>query len=283
MSKLVSVALFGVVAVFFLYFAKRSHYFSFPKVELKWRFPIRWFHVASVFAIYLVCVTFLTPLITRVLGSILRFSPPIANIAWLNFLISLIILACISGYSALISREIAWKIWRRDEQNSLWKDMKFAALSFAIAFPLVIFSSELFDLLLYYIFQVPVLPDQLAVRFLKMTFQYPRYFFLSVATIIVFAPMLEEAIFRGFLQSFIRQKLGAKMAILITSLFFAFFHYSPDQGLANISIIGSLFVFALFLGFVYEKQGSLTSSIGLHALFNSFSVLNLYFLGELYG
>jgi len=143
----------------------------------------------------------------------------------------------------------------------------------------VIFLNEVSDLLLIHVFHVKELPEQLAVRFLTMTFQYPRYFFLSVITIVAFAPILEEVLFRGFLQSLIRQHLGSKVAIFITSCCFSVFHYSPQQGFSNISIIGSLFALALFLGFVYERQGSLLASVALHASFNAFSVFNLYFLG----
>ena len=98
-------------------------------------------------------------------------------------------------------------------------------------------------------------------------------------TIILLAPLIEEILFRGFLQTFIRQHLGSRQAIGITSLLFALFHYAPEQGLGNIPIVGSLLVLALFLGFVYEKRGSLLAPITLHACFNSISVLNLYFLG----
>jgi len=115
-----------------------------------------------------------------------------------------------------------------------------------------------------------------------MTFGYPLYLVFAILTIGVFAPIIEEILFRGFLQSWIRQHLGSKQAILITSLLFAFFHYSPEQGIANITIIASLFVFSLFIGFVYEKQGMLASPIMLHSLFNAINGCNLYFFGGIF-
>ena len=87
-------------------------------------------------------------------------------------------------------------------------------------------------------------------------------------------------LFRGFLQTYIRKHLGPKQAIVITSLCFSFFHYASGQGLGNIMIITSLFVLALFLGFLYEKQGSLLAPMVLHASFNTISVINLYLFGE---
>lgn len=270
---------FGILASLVLYFAGRAGYFSFQREEMKWQFPIRWHHVLSVFVMYFAVVIFLVPLLSSILRPFLTYSPAIALATWLNFLTSFIILAAIALYCSAIPREVAWKMWRRSDRPYFFQDMGFALLSFVIAFPVVIFLNEVFDLLLYHFFQVAELPDQLAVRFLKMTFQYPSYLFLSIVTVVLFAPMLEEVLFRGFLQSFIRQHLGSKWAIFITAFCFSVFHYSPEQGASNFSIISSLFAIALFLGFVYEKRGSLAASISLHVLFNAINVLNLYYLG----
>jgi len=279
MSALPQAIGFGILASIVLYFAGRAKYFSLQKEEMKWLFPIRWYHVLTVFGMYFAVVIFLVPLISSSIRQYLSYSPSIALATWLNFLASFIILTSIALYCSVIPREIAWRIWRRSDRSFFFQDFGFAFLSFVVAFPFVIFLNEVFDIILYYFFQISELPDQLAVRFLKMTFEYPTYLFLSTVTIVVFAPMLEEVLFRGFLQSFIRQHLGSKSAILITALCFSFFHYSPEQGLSNISIIGSLFAIALFLGFVYEKRGSLAASIALHMLFNAVNVLNLYYLG----
>jgi membrane protease YdiL (CAAX protease family) len=74
--------------------------------------------------------------------------------------------------------------------------------------------------------------------------------------------------------------LGTKAAILLTSLAFALFHYSGSQEIGNVSLIASLFTFALFLGFIYEKQSSLFASIGLHMTFNLASALRILLAAE---
>ena len=158
-------------------------------------------------------------------------------------------------------------------------DIWFALFAWSIAFPLVLFFSQALELLIYSIFNIKSLPDQVAVKFLKMTFENPVYLLLSVTSIVVLAPIVEETLFRGFLQTFIRQHLGSRQAVLITSALFSFFHYSSEQGLGNIPIIGSLFILALFLGYLYERQGSLIAPMALHASFNAISVMNIYFLG----
>ena len=270
---------FGILTLIVFYFAKRGRYFDGALDEANWKFPIRWHHVVSIFVIYFATVILLVPIIAVLMRPLLASSPPIGIATWLNFLTSFFILASIVIYLYFIPRDVAWKIWKRSDTPSFLQDIGFAFISFVIAFPLVIFLNESFDFILSYFFNIHELPDQLAVRFLKMSFEHPKYFFLSIVTVVAFAPMLEEVMFRGFLQSFIRQHLGSKSAILLTALSFSFFHYSPEQGLSNISIIGSLFGLALFLGYVYEKQGSLVASMTLHASFNAISVLNLYFLG----
>ena len=90
--------------------------------------------------------------------------------------------------------------------------------------------------------------------------------------------ILEEFLFRGVLQNFLKKYFKRDVSIIITSLVFAFFHYSPSQKLSNISIIGSLFVLACFLSFLYERQKSLFAPIFLHATFNAISIINLIFI-----
>jgi membrane protease YdiL (CAAX protease family) len=69
-------------------------------------------------------------------------------------------------------------------------------------------------------------------------------------------------------------------AILLSALCFALFHFAPSQGIGNISLVGSLFLFALFLGFIYERQASLFASVGLHMTFNTVSTFRILFYPE---
>ena len=71
-----------------------------------------------------------------------------------------------------------------------------------------------------------------------------------------------------------------KKAIVFSALCFALFHYAPSQGMGNISLLATLFLFALFLGFIYERQASLFASIGLHMTFNAVSTFRILFFPE---
>jgi membrane protease YdiL (CAAX protease family) len=85
---------------------------------------------------------------------------------------------------------------------------------------------------------------------------------LAVFLAVVMAPLLEEMLFRGLLQSAIRSYVGRPwLAITVTSILFAAVHADPEHWPA-------LFVLATGLGYAYEKTGSLFQSIFMHAFFN---------------
>jgi membrane protease YdiL (CAAX protease family) len=85
---------------------------------------------------------------------------------------------------------------------------------------------------------------------------------LVIAMAVVMAPLLEEMLFRGLLQSVIRSYVNRPwLAIAITSALFALVHADAPHWPA-------LFVLAMGLGYAYERSGSLFQSIFMHAFFN---------------
>ena len=89
------------------------------------------------------------------------------------------------------------------------------------------------------------------------------------AALIVFAPVAEEVLFRGFLFAGLeRSRLGGWGAILITSLAWAVIHLQYDlYGMANIFVSGVL------IGYIRWKTNSLPLCIALHALMNAISTV----------
>lgn len=268
--------LFGLVAFFLLYQAKRRGFFTFSLFP--WEVDLRLLQVIGAFAIYFLAsylslalaVSFLKK---QIMNDYLGYS------SWLNFSISLSIFFLLAIYLFSLPRRIRSILRRPFERHSLREDFWAAVYSWVLAFPLVLFVSQAIELILKNLFHIIQLPDQLAVKFLKSTFAHPLYFSLAIFSIIILAPLIEETLFRGFLQTYIRRHLGQKQAIWITSVCFSLFHFSFSQGFGNLSIIPSLFIFSLFLGFVYEKQASIYASMMLHGLFNLISVVNLYLFG----
>ncbi|WP_413165134.1 type II CAAX prenyl endopeptidase Rce1 family protein [Capilliphycus salinus ALCB114379] len=87
------------------------------------------------------------------------------------------------------------------------------------------------------------------------------------------APVFEEIMFRGFLLPSLTRYMSLGSAILLSSLFFAIAHM-------NISEVIPLMTLGIVLGFVYTRSRNLLSSMLLHCLWNSGTLLSLYILGS---
>lgn len=277
-SEIGAILVFGVLAALLLWMGWKRGFFTFPFIP--WEFPIRFLHLVGAFAIYFIASFIGTSVIlgffkTQVMSNYLAYS------SWFNFLMSFFIFVFLVIYLLCLPKVVREGILRRPSERGkpLGGDVWFALYAWVLAFPLVLFLSQSLEHLVTAIFHLTQVPDQIAVQFLKSTFANPVYFSLATLSIILLAPLIEEILFRGFLQSFIRQHLGPKQAILVTAVCFSLFHYASGQSLGNISIIIPLFVLALFLGFLYEKRGSILAPMALHASFNTISVINLYLFG----
>jgi len=280
-SEVEGAVLSAAASIMTLYIGYRKGFFSSWRSQAAPTNPPTLLLVLGSFAIYYFIGVSLPALLDRLLFfySLDFMSERIAKLTWITFLTNGSTLLGLFILCRSIYRPIWKTIWRR-QSTSLKSDALYAFAACLISFPLVLFVGQLLEIAVYFIFHTFQLPDQIVIMFLKMTFGQPLCFFLATLSIILFAPMIEEVIFRGFLQSYLRRYLGPNPAILLSSMLFAVFHYSNDQGQANIPILGSLFILAYFLGFVYERRGSLFAPMILHATFNAISTTNLYFLGD---
>ncbi len=96
----------------------------------------------------------------------------------------------------------------------------------------------------------PALPLQILIIFLA----------------VVIAPLVEEMLFRGMIQTTLRSYVRRPWpAIILTSILFASVH-------ANATHWPALFALAMGLGYSYEKSGSLFRPIFMHALFNGLTI-----------
>jgi hypothetical protein len=274
------IGLLAVLSFLLLRWGRRKGFFQWEK-PVGWNPSIRLWHVAGAFLLYF-GISFLMPtLYIPILRQLGLDQSPVGFSSWLIFLLSSSIFGALVIYLCCISPATRRAIWRQSGKHSTKSDVQNGLLAFLLASPPVLLLGHILESVTVKIFHLTEMPDQTAVRFVKMTLEHPPYFLLAFLSISILAPLIEETLFRGFLQSFIRKHLGSTQAIWITAVCFSVFHFSFDQGVSNIPIIGSLFCLALFLGFLYEKQRSLLASITLHTAFNTFSLLNLYFLGDL--
>lgn len=162
-------------------------------------------------------------------------------------------------------------------KKSFFKNMAIGILAWLIIFPFIFLLSQFIDSLLSYFFKIKNLPDQIAVEYMKNALKSPSTFILALFSTLIFAPLIEEYLFRGLLQNFFKKYLSCPKAIICSSLIFAVFHFAPGQKAANLTIVSCLFLFSLALGFLYEKYKTLWVPIVLHATFNFLSILNLLF------
>ncbi len=95
-------------------------------------------------------------------------------------------------------------------------------------------------------------------------------FFVTAA---IAAPIFEEIFFRGFLLPSLTRYLPVWGAIGLSSFIFALAHLSLSEVLP-------LTVLGMVLGFVYSRSRNLLSSMLLHSLWNSGTLLSLFVLGS---
>jgi membrane protease YdiL (CAAX protease family) len=112
---------------------------------------------------------------------------------------------------------------------------------------------------------------------LELITEYPQLplRIMIVVLAVIIGPLLEEMLFRGFIQtamrSFFNIRNSAWPAIAASSAFFALMHADPGHWPA-------LFVLGVCLGYSYEKSGSLFRPIFIHIFFNASSVATALFL-----
>lgn len=79
------------------------------------------------------------------------------------------------------------------------------------------------------------------------------------------APIVEELLFRGFLQSAVRITCGKMQTILISGFVFALIHW-------NAHVFLQIFVLGLLLAYLFEITGSLVAPITVHICHNTITL-----------
>lgn len=108
------------------------------------------------------------------------------------------------------------------------------------------------------------MPDNVKATF-EALFNNPNTFDLVLATCIL-APLCEEMLCRGVIMRGLVRHNGPRKAIIWSALIFAVIHMNPWQGIPA-------FIIGLFFGWVYYRTGSLVSTIFLHFVNNSSSIV----------
>jgi membrane protease YdiL (CAAX protease family) len=108
-------------------------------------------------------------------------------------------------------------------------------------------------------------PLQEAVMILQ-TSKDPILLGSLIIAVVIVAPLTEELLFRGYLYPVLKRFTGVSFAGVMSGLIFATAH-------GELAALPTLFFLGVLLALLYERTGSIWAPIGLHALFNSVTVL----------
>jgi hypothetical protein len=96
--------------------------------------------------------------------------------------------------------------------------------------------------------------------------------FLLFLVVVVGAPLVEELFFRGLTLKAFEKKMSSRLAVLLSSLFFAIAHLQLIQ-------FPALFLFGLVAGYLVKKYDRLGRAVWAHVGFNATTVVALLLQG----
>ena len=144
--------------------------------------------------------------------------------------------------------------------NVISKITLYSIILISVGFIIII--DEL-DRIIYTLFGSPDFLNEF-VEQLKITSIYNGI--LIILTTIIVAPLIEELLFRGFLQKLLEEYWeDITKAILVTSAFFALVHLNPYW-------IVQIYLLGMLLGYLSWRTNSIIPGLILHGLNNGFSV-----------
>ena len=246
-----------------------AYKYGFFKLSSYTRPPVRLAHLLSVFGIYL-GFSLALPIF------LIKLQSPLPTSSF----ITIIMLATLLLYIRTEGRDgLMIAIKNPESKSSRRTDFGLGVLIWCVAFPWVAIMNQICDFLLETFFNFQSY-EQVAVRYLKENLHSTPEAIMALVSVVIIAPITEELLFRGTFQQYLKKFFSIKTSIILTAAVFASFHLSFSQGLGNFSLIPSLFIFSCFLGYTYERQGSIFASIGLHLAFNLASSLQILFFPE---
>ena len=249
--------LFWVVAIW-------KGLFSLPQGALASP-SMSWISPFIAFLVYISIGGFIPRLVHRFCTN---FSLPKGDIALFLLATALCSLLVLVGFVRIHKESVQQKIWGGGQPlGALLRGFLYGLCTFPTFMLLVRLVHLIVD-------QFGVFPrgEQVAVTLLRHLRDMPLLFWITVVAIVTLIPLVEELLFRGFLQTFFVDILGPRIGITLASLFFALFHYSAAQKFANIELLVGLFFVSYFIGIIYIRQKSLFAAIGFHAAFNAASL-----------
>ncbi|MDR4507947.1 MAG: CPBP family intramembrane metalloprotease [Candidatus Brocadiaceae bacterium] len=241
------------------------------KTEITLHFPWDFKDAIKVFLAYLVLMFIGTPIIVRILQAIIGYTVQNNDVGYrttilfvslfVNLFLCLYVfyIACVKYHQSITMLGLSLE--------NLSRNIKQGVKRYLITLPLIMLAGFLINAISNYYEITPEMQDVVEwVLSEKSGFVlFSLIFFGSVI-----APVFEEIIFRGFLQSALKNSFGKNYAIIISASLFAFVHM-------DIFAFLQIFILGLLLGYLYERTQTLAASIVVHILHNSLTLMFLLF------
>jgi membrane protease YdiL (CAAX protease family) len=135
--------------------------------------------------------------------------------------------------------------------------------------PVLLVASGLWNFFLTYLVQVPIKAQEVIDIFVHTDSVTDRILLTLLAAVI--APVTEELIFRGYLYQVAKRYMGFLASMILVSILFSLIHVSLAASVP-------LFLLAILLTLSYERTGSIMTPIIMHAIFNSLTISQLWFI-----
>ncbi|KXK30024.1 MAG: hypothetical protein UZ01_01808 [Candidatus Brocadia sinica] len=211
------------------------------------------------------------PLIVRFINTLFGFNV-LNNIAqrslilFISLFVNVLICACVLYIVCIQYRQSITSLGL--SAANLFVNIKQGIKRYLITLPLIMLAGFIINLISGYFGQNPEMQD--VVRWVleeKSLFVLVSLIFFGI----VIAPVIEEIMFRGFLQPALKNFFGGRYAIVLSASLFAGVHM-------DIFAFFQIFILGMLLGYLYEKTQTLVASIIVHVLHNSLTlVFLLYF------
>lgn len=108
----------------------------------------------------------------------------------------------------------------------------------------------------------------------------PEYILYFIPVMLLLIGPVEELMFRGILQSVLRESYGMNIGLFIASLVFGLIHIPAAGGLSQGALVYVLVTFTLgyILGYIYEYKKSLLIPILIHGIYNAILLIGFYYV-----
>ena len=171
-------------------------------------------------------------------------------------------------------------IWRRTPRQldatppaTVGKGILIGNLGLLVALPLI----ETGAIVGQYVQQLfsETTPELVAHAILEALVRADRdgWWWLIAANAILGAPVIEELLYRGFLQQGFRiVGVAVTPAILVTSAIFTLMHFPVLPQESVVAAMSALFLLSITLGAIRERTGRLAPCMIAHGLFNAFNL-----------